>query len=658
MIKSWIFVGLIAILALGGIGPVMAQNTAQEASAVGTFKETSCFFDVPSNITEGHDILCGYVTVPEDHAKPNGPTLRLAVAVVKDHSNAHRDDPVMLLAGGPGEKVVTSALSVAQRLRPIAPNRDLIIFDQRGVGLSEPALECSEFEEAAIDLITEPDNAISAESTFNVLMTCRDRLAEEGINFNAYNTSQNATDVGMIWQALGYEQVNLFGGSYGSLLAQAVMRDHPEGIRSVVIDSVLPMEKSLGISGVFTATNAVIKLFDSCAADAACSAAYPDLHNVLFEVINRLNTHPVPVVLTSPVDGQQYDVVLTGDEVLGNLFVFLYQTSVIPVLPQAIYDVYNGNYALMTQLSSLKLARYGAMTMGMEFSVLCTDDLIGYTLDDLQAVLDELPPQLVGENDFELQADYGWFGICANWPVDEADPSVREPVVSDVPTLALAGEFDPVTPPEYATLVASNLSNAHVFEFPGVGHSVTISTPCAQSIVSAFYRNPTLTPPSRCINDMPGVVFDLPFEETEIEFQSFFNSPARIRGERPAGWEQINVTYYLRKQSSIDQTRIVINAVPHSMEDQLAQLGTQWMFDLAEIGLATSEEIGNFTWEMYAFDVRGYAFDLAFAEADGSLFNTGVNRTIYVLLVSDTVERDTLYDTLFVPVLEAVEAVD
>lgn len=513
MIKSWIVVGIIATLTLSGFSPVMGQNPGRETSAVGTFEETPCFFDIPSNMTEGEDVLCGYVTVPEDHAQLNGPTIRLAVAVVKDHSSLHKDDPVMMLVGGPGGKVVNNALIVAQRLRPITPNRDLIIFDQRGAGLSEPALECAEFEAVGLDLITEPDKAIVAERVFNVLLTCRDRLAKEGINFNAYNTSQNAADVGMIRQALGYEQANLFGSSYGSLLAQAVMRDHPEGVRSVVIDSVLPMEKSLGISGVFTATSAVIRLLDSCAADAACNAAYPDLHNVLFEVIDRLNADPVPVVLTSPVDGQQYDVMFTGDEVLGNLFIFLYQTSVIPVLPRAIYDVYNGDYALMTQLSSLKLARYGAITMGMEVSVICTDDLIGYTLDDLQAVLDKLPPQLVDENDFELQANYSWFGICANWPVDEADPSVREPVVSDIPTLALAGEFDPVTPPEYARLVTSYLNNAHVFEFPGVGHGVTTSTPCAQSIVSAFYRNPTFTPPSQCIDDMPGVVFDLPTVE-------------------------------------------------------------------------------------------------------------------------------------------------
>jgi pimeloyl-ACP methyl ester carboxylesterase len=661
MFRKWLWVGLIAILTLTSIGVAAAQEAGDPGGdsngatgAAGTFEATPCFFAVPSSVIEGDDVICGYVTVPEDHGDPDGPAIRLAVVVAKDHSAAHQDDPVMLLAGGPGEKIVTNALLLAQVLQPIARNRDLIVFDQRGAGLSKPALECPEFIDTAFDLLTEPDHAVVAESTFNALMACRDRLAAESINFNAYNTTQNAADVGMIRQALGYEEVNLFGGSYGSLLAQATMRDHPDGIRSVVIDSVLPMEISLAIHGSFTATGAMIKLLDSCAADAACNTAYPDLQGVLFEVIDRLNADPVPMVLTSPLDSQQYDALLTGDSVLGNLFIFLYETQVIPVLPQAIYDVYTGDYTLMTQLSSLSLARYGGLTTGMELSVMCTDDLIGYTPDDLRAVMDELPPQLVGDVDFDTVVEYSWFGLCAHWPVDEADPSVREPVVSDIPTLVLAGEFDPVTPPEYAELVAGHLSNAHLFEFPGVGHSVTVSNACAQRIVAAFYQNPAAAPNASCIDDLPGLLFDLPVEDAEIVLEPFTNTRSGISGVRPTGWEQVDPTHYVRGQSGIDQTQLVIDSVPLSAEDLLVRLSTQLRFEPDEIGPATSAEIGQFTWDMYAFELRGYAFDLAIAEAVGlSLTNDG-SRAYFVLLISDVAERDRLYETLFVPVLEAL----
>jgi pimeloyl-ACP methyl ester carboxylesterase len=656
MVRKSLWVGVILILALTGIIPAAAQETAQEADTVGTFEAAPCFFDVPSGVVEGEDVLCGYVIVPEDHADPDGPTIRLAVVVIKDDSAAHQDDPVMLLAGGPGEKVVTNALLFGQALQTMARNRDLIVFDQRGVGLSEPALECPEFTDAAFDLFDEPDPEVKIKSTFDALTTCRDRLAEEGINFNAYNTTQNAADVGMIRQALGYEHVNLFGGSYGSLLAQATMRDHPEGIRSVVIDSVLPLEKSLIVDASFTVTNAMLKLLDSCAADAACNAAYPDLHTVLFEVIDRLNADPVPIVLTSPLDSEQYDALLTGDGVLSNLFTFLYETQVIPVLPQAIYDVYNGDYTLMTQLSSLQLARYSALTTGMELSVMCTDDLIGYTPDDLRAVMEELPPQLVGDVDFEMQVEYSWFGICANWPVDEADPSVREPVVSDIPTLALAGEFDPVTPPEYAALVVGHLNNAHFFEFPGVGHSVTVSNACAQSIVSAFYRDPTIVPKAGCIDDLPGVVFDLPVEAAEIALEPFSNARSGISGVRPADWEQVDLTYFVRGQSSIDQTQMVIDAVRLPADELFARLAEQLRFDPAEIGPATSAEIGQFTWELYAFELRGYAFDLAIAKDGGLTLRNDESWAYFVLLISDVAERDMLHDTLFIPVIEAFAA--
>jgi pimeloyl-ACP methyl ester carboxylesterase len=139
---------------------------------------------------------------------------------------------------------------MASFLAPLHPNRDLIIFDQRGVGLSEPALECPDWEQAQFEVLDEPDVEISLQTTFEALMICRDQLIEEGHNLAAYTTQQNAGDVDAIREALGYEQLNLYGGSYGSHLAQAVMRDFPEAVRSVVLTSVYPLERSLFIDAI------------------------------------------------------------------------------------------------------------------------------------------------------------------------------------------------------------------------------------------------------------------------------------------------------------------------------------------------------------------------------------------------------------------------
>lgn len=625
-----------------------AQEGASDDEMAGVFEDAPCFFDVPGNLRVGEDVICGYVTVPEDYAIPAGPTIRLAVVIFPDNSARHQPDPVLTLSGGPGQKTTKDALAYRQLLAALTRNRDLILFDQRGAGYSQPALDCPEFVEQSLALFNEPDVETIVIGTYDGLMACRDRLIDEGINFAAYNTTQNAADVNAIRLALGYEQVNLFGGSYGTLLAQVTMRDYPAGIRSVVIDSVLPLEKSLIIESSLTASRAMMKLLESCESDAACNAAYPDLTSVFVEVADRLDADPVPMTLTSPVDGRQVESLFSGLRLRNNLFVFLYDAQVIPVLPQAIYDVYNGDYALMRQLSSLSLARYEKLSLGMEISMICTDDLIGYTVEDLFAMRDELPVQLLNEGnvDDDIIATYSWFGICANWPVTEADPAVREPLVSAIPTLALTGEFDPVTPPEYGELVVSRLSNGYFFEFPGVGHSVATSNACAQQMAAEFLNDPTVAPDASCIDDLPGVVFDMPVEDAPVLLMPFAATQIGISGVAPVGWEEAAPAYYVRGESGIDQTQFVIDAAPISKTEFLEVLAGQLQFDSATEPTQAAVEIGNFTWDLYAFELRGYAFDLALTEDD--------TRAYFALLISNIDERDELYEALFLPALEAL----
>lgn len=611
------------------------------AEPVATFEEGPCLFDVAEDAV----VECGFVVVPEDHNDPAGPTIRIALAVFKDQSDEHQPDPVMFLTGGPGEKTVHNALAMAQIFAPIHPNRDFVVFDQRGVGLSEPALECPEFVQALFDLLDEPDPEVALQTQFDALMACRDRLVSEGHNLSAYNTIQNAADVNAIRIALGYDQVNLYGGSYGTLLAQATMRDYPEGIRSVAINSVLPLEKSIFVEGSTTTANAVMRLLDACTADEACDSAYPDLQDVLFEVIDRLNTDPIPITVTNPLDSQSYDAILTGDAVLGNLVTFLYLTQIIPVLPQAIFDVYNGDYDLMTQLSSTKLALLDLTSRGMLFSVLCTDDLIGRTPEDLLNVRAALPRQMVGIADPEVVIEYGIFGICENWPVQEADPWVKEPLVSDIPTLVLEGEFDPVTPPEYGQLVAENLSNSYFFEFPGEGHNVIVASECARSIAGAFIDDPTQAPHAACIAEMPGVVFDLPREATEVVLEPFTDEERGFSGLVPAGWTEASPLVYKRGITALDPITFVQDAVPVTAEELFSSLSRQLGFDPGLESIA-SAEMGNFAWDFYAFEIQTYLADLAVAE-DG-------NKAYFVLLISEPEERDVLYEQLFLPAVEAM----
>ena len=626
--------------------PEPAPTEVVAAEPAATFEETACPFDVP----EDQSVACGFVVVPEDHRAPDGPTIRIAVAVFRDERDAHRPDPVMVLSGGPGEKTVAQAPRLADLLESLHPHRDLIIFDQRGAGLSEPALECPEMVETLFDLLDEADPEVFARTSFDALMACRDRLMSEGHNLPAYNTVQSTADVDDIRVALGYDQVNLFGASYGSLLAQATMRDHPEGIRSVVIDSVLPLEKSFFIGVSTTAANAVVRLVDACAADNACDAAYPDLQHVLLEVIDRLNAEPIPIEVTNPLDNQRYDYLLTGDRVFGNLVVFLYEASIIPVLPQAITDVHEGDYELMAQLSGWTLALYDALSRGMEFSVFCTDDLIGRTPKDYLAATATLPRQLAGRTDPEIAIEYGFFAICDEWPIEAADPSVKEPVTSDIPTLVLAGEFDPVTPPEYGRLVAENLSNGTFLEFPGVGHGVNTSSACARSITADFLDDPAAAPDTTCIAEMPSVVFDLPAGDegapalVPVELEDL-----GLRTLVPERWTEAQPGMYARGETAIDSTLLMFLALPGQTTDEFLANVTA-SAGLGELQRSDEREANGLTWSLYEFTARGASVAIAVTAADGGVYAVGLETTAE--------DFRSLHDGVYLPAIDALVPIE
>lgn len=639
-----------ALGVLGALLLILSAPAAAQEPFEPFFEESSCLFDVPNILQEGRDVVCGYVHVLEDHAVPDGPTIKLAVVIVKDNSATHQSDPVLVLSGGPGQKTVQQAFALAQVIRPSIGDRDLILFDQRGVGLSEPALECPEFVGALFNTMSEADPLEAGRTRVDALLACGDRLESEGHHLAAYTTTQSAADVDDIRRALGYDVVNLYGGSYGSLLAQAVMRDYPDGIRSVFIDSVVPIEKSLFVDTATSGANAILHLVDSCTADAACNTAYPDLRNALFESIDRLNANPLPVTVTNPADGQTVEMLLTGDSIRENLFTFLYATSIIPVLPQAVYDVYDGDYNLMTQLSGQRLAMMDLLSTGMELSVLCTDDVIGRTPDEYVQLLEALPPQLAGRLEPETAVQYSYFTLCDAWPVEEADPSIKTPLESDIPTLVLAGEFDPITPPEYARLVARHLSNAYLFEFSGIGHGVVGSGPCAQSVIEAFLDDPATAPDARCVDALPGVVFDLPEESVDtVAMEPVTYAASGFQGLVPAGWDEPAPMNYKRGRNALDPTLFAQDAVPLSADDLRNLLEVQLGAGELTEPIAT-EALGAFAWNLYRFTIQTYIADLAIAESD--------NPAYFVLLVSPPDEHDGLYEQVFLPAVAALGPVE
>jgi pimeloyl-ACP methyl ester carboxylesterase len=620
------------------VSPTDASPTAAmpqpTAAAKPNYAQAACKFAKPPQI----DVTCGYLTVPQDRSKADGKTLRLHVAVFKSKSANPAPDPVVYLEGGPGGHALENiADSFQERFAPFLTDRDFIMFDQRGTGYSEPVLDCQELVDAAYQKLDQ--NLSTDESTQIDLAAahkCHDRLVGAGIDLAAYTSAANAADLNDLRIALGYDTWNLYGISYGTRLALTAMRDFPSGIRSVILDSSYPLQASLD-ADVPTGAARVFKVFfDGCAADAGCNQHYPNLKTTFYELVDRLNKQPVTASATDPFSGKEYKVLLNGDKLISTLFQSFYVTEVIPRLPRAIVAAHAGSdYSLLARLALIFGAAEGKfISYGMYFSVQCGEETRFETREQLVAADQAYPEQ---QNVFDAESS---LEVCQQWGAKPANPIENEPVTSDLPTLVLSGEYDPITPPNYNQTVAKTLSRSFLFEFPGIGHGVSIADQCPLNIAKAFLNKPTTAPDSTCIKAMHEPAFIVPGAAAKLT--PFTNTRFGIKGVTPEGWAEEAPGVYSR--SSAGDVTLLQQALPSTRDATLELLSNQFKLDKPPSSTG-SRKTDHLTWSLYEMTVQGQSVDLALAE-QGS-------KTYLVLLASDPSERSSLYDQVFLPVINA-----
>ena len=295
---------------------------------------------------------------------------------------------------------------------------------------------------------------------------------------------------------MGYEQVDVWGLSYGTRLALAVAQDFPEAVNSLVLDSALPPSVNQVVDRAANAERAFRVLFDGCAADAACSTAYPDLENVFYGLVADLNATPASYLAQHPRTGVVHNVVLTGDRLIDTLIDALSDASLIPFVPLVAASIRQGDFTLMSQATSL-LTFNDSHSAGMFYSVNCADQVSRTSARQIFAAQRTVRPEIA-----EALSEDARLRICAGWGAASLSRSAAGPVVSGVPTLILAGEADPLTPPEYAEIAGRTLPNSRWFEFPGVGHAVEPTALCAHVMMVDFLANPMLVPDASCLADM------------------------------------------------------------------------------------------------------------------------------------------------------------
>jgi len=330
---------------------------------------------------------------------------------------------------------------------------------------------------------------------------------KSGVELSAYNTLEDAADVHALIQALGYRQVTLYGASYGTRLALTVMRLFPGGIRSVVLDSVEPPQENAGTSVAGSAQRVFETLFRGCTLDAHCNKAYPQLRTTFYELVTKLDKQPITFTTTDVYyTGKTYTVLFAGSDLSAGgdlvqlLFAALYNTQLIGQLPAMIFQASKGDYTLLSQIFGQ--AWFSTLSWGMYYSVECGEDYAFTTPQALLRATQVLLPQ--AQPAFDNRDQYS---ICRVWNVKPVPSAQKKPVMSDIPTLVLSGEYDPITPPANGQLTAQALKHSYFFLFPGTGHGVEYNSSCADEIIHAFEDNPIQKPDSSCLAHLSEPVF-------------------------------------------------------------------------------------------------------------------------------------------------------
>ncbi len=432
---------------------------------------------------------CGWLERAENPDDPDGRRIQVRVARIPARGRVAEPDPLVFFAGGPGQAATESWPIVSRALARVSENRDILLVDQRGTGQSN-ALKCPQIE---LDEALSLDWDELGRST----QECLDSIEGDP---RFYTTTIAMHDVDAARQALNYEKVNLYGGSYGTRAAQVYLRLFPETVRSIVLDSVVPQGLTLGTEHAMKLDQAIYRVLRACDEDPRCSEAFPDTAGKLAGLIESLDGNPVDVTVDHPTTGAPFPLTFNR-EVLSTALRFLtYSADTQAMLPLLIHEAATEQRfeRLASQMLIAATGLQQSISQGMEMSVMCAEDYPFY------------PPESAPNG--YLMGDMMEKAVriqCGIWPQGPLPEGFHDPVSADVPILLLSGELDPVTPPEYADRVAAHFPNSRHLVAPGQGHIAT-TRGCMGKIVSEFIiENSADELETECIADLQPTPFFL-----------------------------------------------------------------------------------------------------------------------------------------------------
>ena len=413
------------------------------------------------------DAYCGTYQVFENRETRQGRTIDLKIVVLPALGNEPKPDPLFFLAGGPGQGAAQMARPLRDVFRRVQADRDIVRVDQRGTGKSR-GLECKS-DDDSLAALSEP-----IETSMARLRKCLEGLDADP---RFYTTTIAMDDLNDVRQHLGYDRINIYGGSYGTRAALVYLRQQEPTVRSLVIDGVAPPDMRLPLFMARDGQRALDKLLADCDADDTCRTKYPRLAERLRNLIAALDKAPVTARLTHPRTGVAEEVEVNGEFVVNVIFSALYNPLISSLLPELIDRAERRDFQGLLALATVGSGGDSNMSVGMQLSVVCAEDFPRITQDQIER-----------ESQGTVFATHlltARMKACEFWPKGKVDPSFYEPVKSSVPTLVLSGELDPVTPPNWGESVLPHLSNATHIVVPATGHGA-IGTGCGIRLVRAF----------------------------------------------------------------------------------------------------------------------------------------------------------------------------
>lgn len=475
--------------------PASVSNAESALAWQAGYRSAECWFDVPVD----RIIECGYLSTPADSGK-----FRLPAVIFRDQSADHRPDPVVYLSGGPGNSSFLEPENIDDWyywLDTAELSRDLVLLDQRGTGLSEPRWGCENYnrfvrEVLRVNLSLEQEY----QRAYDTIHQCLQEVRRQGFKQSDYSTTHSAADLSQLMRALGYEQWNVMGVSYGTRLALEWLRRDGTSIRSLILDSVYPLNKGLLNERPELLHRSLQNLWANCARGDICNdpQLLGDTQHIeqrFWQAMDRLAANPITLSASNWQGDWPVRVVLNDQRFLSVVYSAQYDSYLHSVIIDAINEI-NGEQRGQEALEQVVEHSVNG-ELSSEFN----------TLVYLAIECGETPP--INEQEYnQTSAKYpklqqytrfDWrYDVCKDFSARKDLQEFHRVFAFDTPTLMLAGELDPVTPVTWARQLQQQARNSQLLVMPSLGHGVTASSECIHTLLHTFLDAPNVTLKQRC----------------------------------------------------------------------------------------------------------------------------------------------------------------